>query len=198
MKLIGLTGGVGMGKSTTASFFQQRGIRIVDTDHLARELVKPGQPALAEIRTVFGDKVISQDGQLRRNELANIVFEDAIARQKLEEILHPRVRQSWLAQAETWKHENCSIAVVVIPLLYETRAESHFDKVVCVACSENARHERLVARGWTNRQIEARVAAQMPVTEKLARANSVIWSEGLFENHSRQVDCILRCIVQTM
>lgn len=194
MKLIGLTGGVGMGKSTAAAFFQQRGARIVDTDQLARELVQRGQPALAEIRSVFGHKVISQDGQLRRDELANIVFEDPAARQKLEEILHPRIRQRWLAQVDAWKHEKFPIAIVVIPLLYETRAESHFDNVVCVACSENSRHERLLARGWANRQIEARIAAQMPVTEKLARADFVIWSEGLLENHSRQIDTILRCI----
>ncbi|HEV2328995.1 MAG TPA: dephospho-CoA kinase, partial [Verrucomicrobiae bacterium] len=156
MKLIGLTGGVGMGKSTAAAFFEKRGARVVDTDQLARELVQPGQPALAEIRTAFGDRVFSQDGQLRRDGLAHIVFEDALARQKLEEILHPKIRQRWLAQVETWKRENCSVAIVVIPLLYETRAESHFEKVVCVGCSENARHERLQARGWTDQQIEAR------------------------------------------
>jgi dephospho-CoA kinase len=197
MKLIGLTGGVGMGKSTAANFFQQRGARIVDTDELARELVQPGQPALAEIRAAFGDKMIYQDGQLRRHELANIVFEDAIARKKLEEILHPRIRQRWLAQVETWKRENCPVAIVVIPLLYETQAESHFEKVVCVGCSENARHERLQTRGWTNQQIEARITAQMPVAEKIARADFVIWSEGTLESHSRQVDRILDRVAAT-
>jgi dephospho-CoA kinase len=197
MKLIGLTGGVGMGKSTAATFFQQCGARIVDTDEIARELVQPGQPALAEIRIAFGDKMISQDGQLRRHELANIVFDDAIARKKLEEILHPRIRQRWLAQVETWKRESCPVAIVVIPLLYETRAESHFEKVVCVGCSENARHARLLTRGWTNQQIEARVTAQMPVAEKIARADFVIWSEGTLESHSRQVDCILDRVAAT-
>jgi dephospho-CoA kinase len=197
MKVIGLTGGVGMGKSTAAAFFEKRGARIADTDQLARELVQPGQLALAEIRTAFGDSVFSQDGQLRRDELANIVFEDAFARQKLEEILHPKIRQRWLAQVENWKRENCPLAIVVIPLLYETRATSHFDKVVCVACSENARHERLLARGWTNRQIEARISAQMPVAEKIAHADFVIWSEGALENHSRQADSILDRVAAT-
>jgi dephospho-CoA kinase len=191
MKLLGLTGGVGMGKSTAAAFFQKRGLRIVDTDQLARELVQPGQPALGEIRSALGDKFISPDGQLRRNELANVVFKDAAARKKLEEILHPRIRERWLAQVKTWRGENCPFAIVVIPLLYETRAESHFDKVICVACSENSRRERLLARGWTQSQTGARIAAQMPVSDKIARANFVIWSEGALENHSRQVDRIL-------
>lgn len=191
MKLLGLTGGVGMGKSTAAGFFQKRGVRIVDADQLARELVQPGQPALDEIRAAFGDNIISPDGQLRRDQLANLVFGDAVARQKLEAILHPRIRERWLAQVETWKRENCPVAVVVIPLLYETRAHPHFDRIICVACSENSRHERLKARGWTQSQIKARIAAQMPATEKIARADFVIWSEGALENHSRQADCIL-------
>ncbi len=191
MKLCGLTGGVGMGKSTAAAFLQKRGARIVDTDQVARELVQLGQPALAEIQAAFGPKIIAPDGQLRRDELARIVFEDAAARKKLEDILHPRIRERWLAQIQKWRGENGPLGVVVIPLLFETHAESHFDKVICVACSENSRRERLKARGWTPGQIEGRIAAQMPITEKIARANFVIWSEGGIENHSRQVDCIL-------
>src|ERR1700722_14102542 len=100
MKLCGLTGGVRMGKSTAAAFLQARGASMVDTDHLARELVQPGQPALAEIQNAFGREIVSPDGQLRRDELANIVFTDATARQRLEAILHPRIRERWLAQIE--------------------------------------------------------------------------------------------------
>jgi dephospho-CoA kinase len=191
MKLLGLTGGVGMGKSTAAAFFLKRGLRIVDTDQIARELVQPGQPALGEIRTALGDQFISPDGQLRRDELANVVFKDVPARKKLEEILHPRIRERWLAQVEAWRNENCPLAIVVIPLLYETRAEPHFDKIICVACSESSRRARLLARGWTQSQTDARIAAQMPVTDKIARANFVVWSEGALENHSCQVDRIL-------
>lgn len=194
MKLCGLTGGVGMGKSTTAKFLQARGAKIVDTDQLARELVEPGQPALAELRVFFGAKIFAGDGSLRRDELANIVFNDAGARKRLEAILHPRIRERWLAQIESWRNENCPLAVVVIPLLYETQAESHFDKIICVASSEQSRYERLQKRGWTAEQIERRIAAQMPASEKIARANFVIWSEGDLENHARQVDCILESL----
>ncbi len=194
MKLCGLTGGVGMGKSTAASFLEARGFRVVETDGLARELVQPGRPALAEIQQVFGNDIVSPEGSLRREELANIVFSDAALRAKLETILHPRIRERWLALVETWRRENVPAVVVVIPLLFETGAESHFDKILCVACSENARHERLLKRGWTPPQIQNRIAAQMPVREKMSRADFVIWSEGDLENHSRQVDCILAAL----
>lgn len=180
-----------MGKSTTAGFLQARGARIMDTDHLARELVQPGEPALVEIKNAFGKGIISTDGSLRRDELANIVFADPVSRKKLEAILHPRIRERWLAQAEAWRKENVPFAIIVIPLLYETQAESHFDRVICVACSENSRHERLQVRGWSSTQIEGRIAAQMPVTEKMTRAHFVIWTEGEMENHSRQVDRVL-------
>ena len=192
MKLLGLTGGVGMGKSTAAGFLLQHGARVVDTDEIARELVQPGQPALAEIADVFGRHLLTPDGTLQRDELARLVFADARARKQLEAILHPRIRAAWLAQAETWRSENCPLAVVVIPLLFETRAESSFDKIICVACSPAAQRDRLAVRGWTPEQIRQRIAAQLPVEQKLARSHFVIWSEGLPEVHRRQVAEILR------
>ena len=201
MKLCGLTGGVGMGKSAAARFFQERGARIVDTDELAHQLVQPGQPALAEIQNAFGPDIVAPDGWLRRAELAKIVFADPAARKKLEAILHPRIRERWLAQIETWRAastrsdggrgENCPLAVVVIPLLFETQAESHFDKIICVACSAPTQHQRLLSRGWTLEQIEQRNAAQMPVEQKIARADFVIWTDGMLDVHARQVAQIL-------
>lgn len=180
-----------MGKSTAARFLQARNVKVVDTDQLARELVQPGQPALAEIQDAFGKKVISPEGNLRRDELANLIFANDVARKKLEAILHPRIREAWLAQLQNWRQENHPLAVVVIPLLFETQAESHFDKIICVACSENSRRERLSARGWNQPQIDGRIAAQIPVVEKMARAHFVIWTEGDLDSHSRQLDRIL-------
>lgn len=194
MILLGLTGGVGMGKSTAARFFEQHGARVVDTDKIARDLVQPGQSALAEIRSAFGNEIIDANGQLRRDDLAKIVFGAASARKKLEEILHPRIRERWLGRVESWRNENCALGLVMIPLLYETHAAGQFDKVICVACSEKSRGERLLARGWAAGQIKARIAAQMPVAEKIARADFVIWSEGVMENHARQVNCVLKCL----
>ena len=194
MKVCGLTGGVGMGKSTAAEFLRARGAQVVDTDELARQLVQPGQPALAEIQAEFGKKVIAPDGRLRRDELARIVFADAAARKKLETILHPRIRERWLAQIEAWRGENRALAVVVIPLLFETRAESHFDKIICVACSAVTQHERLLARGWTPEQIKQRLAAQWPVEQKISLADFVVWTDGALDNHAKQIKRILTAL----
>jgi len=191
MKLCGLTGGVGMGKSTAAAFFSQSGARVVDTDEIARELVQPGQPALAEIKKEFGGKIISSTGELKRSELAQIIFADNAARKKLEAILHPRIRENWRAQVKTWRQENCPLAIVIIPLLFETAAESHFEKIICVASSAAAQHERLAARGWSPEQIRQRIAAQFPVEQKIARSHFVLWTEGKLAAHAQQVTRIL-------
>ena len=192
MKVCGLTGGVGMGKSTAAEFLRTRGAQVVDTDELARQLVQPGQPALAEIQAEFGKRILTPDGQLRRDELARIVFADAAAREKLEAILHPRIRERWLAQVEIWRKENRALAVVVIPLLFETRAESHFNKIICVACSAPTQRQRLLSRGWTPEQIKQRLAAQWPVEQKISRADFVVWTDGALDAHAQQLERILQ------
>ena len=191
MKVCGLTGGVGMGKSTAAGFFLAHGVRVVDTDDLARQLVQPGQPALAQIQNTFGAEMISPAGELKRDALARLVFSDSAAREKLEAILHPRIREGWMAQLEVWREEQCPLVVVVIPLLYETAAEEQFEKVICVAASPAAQQHRLAARGWNAEQIRRRIAAQLPVEQKIARAHLVIWTEGELEVHRRQVREIL-------
>jgi dephospho-CoA kinase len=191
MKICGLTGGVGMGKSTAAVFFGERGAAVVDTDKLARQLVQPGQPALAEIQAAFGKNIVGPDGQLRRGELARVVFADTSARKELEGILHPRIRERWLAQIQSWRRENHPLAVVVIPLLFETQAESQFDTIVCVACSASEQRERLSRRGWLPEEIEQRIGAQMPVEQKMARSDFVVWTEGALEAHAQQLDRIL-------
>jgi dephospho-CoA kinase len=187
MKLCGLTGGVGMGKSTAAAFFSRHGARVVDTDEIARQLVEPGQPALAEIQNAFGPNLLTSDGSLKRDELARLVFADPASREKLEAILHPRIRETWLAQVQQWRDENCPLALVVIPLLFETAAASHFEKIICVASSAAAQHERLAARGWSSDQIRQRIAAQLPVEQKIARSHFVLWTEGPLAAHAQQV-----------
>ena len=191
MKVCGLTGGVGMGKSTAAQLLRQHGAQVVDTDELARQFVQPGQLALMEIQTVFGKGMVAPDGQLCRDELAQLVFTDPAARKKLEAILHPRIRERWLVQIESWRKENCVLAVVVIPLLFETGAESHFDKIICAACSAPTQRQRLLSRGWTPEQIQQRLAAQWPVERKIARSDFVVWTDGSLEVHAQQIERIL-------
>jgi dephospho-CoA kinase len=146
---------------------------------------------LAEIQRVFGGNIVSSNGHLRREALAQIVFADSVARKQLEDILHPRIREGWLAQLETWRSQNQSLAVVVIPLLFETRAESNFDKTVCVACSPVNQRQRLLERGWTPEQIQQRLAAQWPIAQKMTRADFIVWSDGSLESHAEQIERIL-------
>jgi dephospho-CoA kinase len=191
MKLIGLTGGVGMGKSTAAGFLLAHNARVVDTDELARDFVQPGQPALAEIHKVFSGEVFFPDGTLNRPLLAQKVFADGHLRKQLEQILHPSIRERWAAMVEAWRGEKVALAVVIIPLLFETQAEAAFHKIICVACSPSSQRERLLARGWPEDQICQRIAAQMPVEQKLARSHHAVWTEGCPEVARRQISLLV-------
>jgi dephospho-CoA kinase len=192
MKLFGLTGGIGMGKSAAAQILIERGVSLVDTDLLARSIVEPGQPALKEIQRTFGGSVISSEGQLQRGALARIVFSDPAAREKLEAITHPRIRELWKMEIEKWRAGRTTVGCVVIPLLFETNAESEFDTTICVACSAATQQKRLLERGWTAEQIAQRIAAQFPIEKKMTKANFVIWNEGSLEILAAQLDCILK------
>jgi len=192
MKLFGLTGGIGMGKSAAAQILERRGVPVVDTDLLARRIVEPGQPALAEIKRAFGDQVVGADGQLRRDELARIIFADGAARQKLESLTHPRIRQLWGEQVELWRTQNRPAGIVVIPLLFETNAEREFDATICCACSEVTQRKRLQERGWTPEQIAHRITAQFPIDKKIAKADFVVWTEGSLEVLAEQLERVIR------
>jgi dephospho-CoA kinase len=192
LKVLGLTGGVGMGKSTAAQLLVTRGVAVVDTDDLARQVVEPGEPALAEVRAAFGPQITGPDGRLRRDELARRVFADPAARTRLESILHPRIRALWRAQVQIWRAEGRPLAVVVIPLLFETQAEAELDATICVACSAAAQYQRLLARGWPPEQIEQRLQAQWPAERKMARADYVVWSEAGLDVQAAQIERILR------
>jgi len=180
-----------MGKSAAESFLRQRGVPVVDTDALARQLVEPGQAALDEIRQAFGPDVLGPDGHLRRDELARLVFKDDAARRKLEEILHPRIRSLWREQIELWRKENKPVAVVVIPLLFETGAESELDETICIACTGATQRERLLSRGWTEVEIEQRIRSQLPIEKKMEKADYVIWNEGPLDALAAQLNIIL-------
>jgi dephospho-CoA kinase len=196
MKVLGLTGGVGMGKSACAQLLLARGVPVIDTDELARQIVEPGQPALDEIQKTFGADLIDTDGRLRRGELARVVFGNPDARKTLEGILHPRIRELWHAQVEAWRKEQRPVGVVVIPLLFETEAQRELDFTGCVACSFGTQHQRLSGRNWSAAQIQQRILAQWPIEKKMAAADYVIWTEGTLDLHAAQLDRILADINQ--
>jgi dephospho-CoA kinase len=192
MKVLGLTGGVGMGKSASLQLLRERAIPVVDTDDLARVVVEPGKHALAEIQAQFGPEVIDADGKLDRALLARIVFEDSDARKKLEAILHPRIREAWREQVKAWSRQGHALGVVVIPLLFETGAEKELDRTICVACSEATQRERLLARNWNSEQIQQRIQAQWPIEKKVAKADYVIWTESTLDITALQLERILQ------
>ena len=191
MKVFGLTGGIGMGKSTAAEILQQRGVALTDSDLIAREVVAPGEPAVHEIQRAFGPGMLDSDGHLRRDELARRVFADEAARKQLEAILHPRIRAVWQAQLTQWRAEGRPLAVAAIPLLFETGAEQHFDATICVACSAATQRQRLLARGWTPEQIDQRNRAQWPIEKKMSLADYVVWTEGSLDVLAEQLARII-------
>jgi dephospho-CoA kinase len=175
-----------MGKSAAAEFLRRRDVPVVDTDELARVVVEPGRSAVEEIRQRFGSKVVGPDGALLRQKLAEIVFADPAARAALEAIVHPPIRELWRRQLNAWRDEGKQSAAVVIPLLFETKAENEFDAVVCVACSPAEQKRRLTARGWTVR-----------IEEKIVRASHVVWTEGSLQRTEEQLEWILQTISRT-
>lgn len=181
-----------MGKSTAGELLRQRGVAVVDTDILARQLVEPGQPALLEIQGLFGEEIILPDGQLRRDELAKKVFADAVARKKLEAILHPPIRALWLAETQRWREQGRDIGVVIIPLLFETGAAPLFDATICIACSTPSQWQRLRERGWSSAETKQRLDAQWPTEKKIAQSDFVIWTETTLEIHAAQLERLLQ------
>jgi dephospho-CoA kinase len=190
MKLFGVTGGIGMGKSTSAEILARRGVPVIDTDAIAREIVEPGQPALGEIEASFGREVLDEHGRLRRDVLAETAFASREKLRLLESILHPRIRERWLAGAQVWRDEGRAAGAVIIPLLFETDAQSCFDSIICTACSAPTQYDRLRRRGWTENQIERRIAAQWPIEKKIAASHFVVWTEGDLPLHERQLELI--------
>lgn len=179
MPVIGITGGIATGKSTlceclraltTAMFF--------DADKSARELAASDPETKALIRDEFGESIYSAGGDLNRAQLRAIVFADAEKKRALEQILHPRIRRQWSTQAES-RRNSAELFLADIPLLYETAGETLCDRVVVVACSEERQLERLMQRMAIARTEAAQmIASQMPLTEKISRADHVVWNNG--------------------
>jgi dephospho-CoA kinase len=191
MRVLGLTGGIGSGKSTVAARLAELGARVVDADALAREAVAPGAPALDAIRRRFGDGVLGPDGGLDRRALGRVVFEDPEARRDLEAIVHPRVAELAAARIEAARAEGAPLAVYDVPLLYESGLDRSLPEVCVVWASWPARKARIAARDDLDEdEIEARMRAQMPLEDKRARADHVIDNDGDRAACRRQVDAL--------
>ena len=192
MRIIGLTGGIGSGKSTVSAMLQELGATVVDADEGARAVVEPGQPALMEIRERFGDDVLGADGALDRDRLADVVFADDGARRDLNAITHPRVR-AWMAgQMQVAAAAGAATVVLDIPLLFESGLTAGLDDIVVVWCPPETQVARAVGRGLREEDVRARIAAQMPLDEKRERATAVIDNSGTPDRTRAQVEVFYR------
>jgi dephospho-CoA kinase len=190
MLIVGLTGGVGCGKSAAAELFAHRGVPILDADLITRELTEPGTQALAHIVAEFGDVLLSSDGRLNRRELRRIVFERPQARKRLEAILHPLVREEILARAEPLSAPYC---IVVIPLLVESGMSDLVDRVLVVNCEEAQQIARVTARDECSAQeVRAIMATQSTCEARLAAADDVIENTGELKDIDRDVERLHR------
>ena len=192
MRVLGLTGGIGSGKSMVASMFAHLGADVIDADQLARDVVEPGQPALEEIASAFGREILLPDGRLDRGKLARIIFADPVARGKLNAITHPRIRQRMAAEVAA-RASRPGVLIADIPLLYENDRTGSVQAVIVVWVDPQTQLRRLLERdGLTEEEARQRIAAQMPLDEKRARADVVIDNNGSRENTRRQVEAIYR------
>ena len=185
MLRIGLTGGIASGKSTVADLFGELGAALIDTDVIAREVVKLGSAALEEIREEFGAGVIAADGTLDRAAMRQIVFADDDRRQALENILHPKIRSETLRQAAA---ADGAYQIIVVPLLVESPMKSYVDRILVVDCTPAEQLSRLLSRDAENEQQARRmIAAQASREERLAIADDVIDNSGSLESTRRSV-----------
>src|SRR5438094_8428511 len=180
MAVIGITGGISTGKSSFCECLRETvpAAKFFDADQEAHRLVDSDWEVKKEIRREFGAGIFLPDGELNREQLRAIVFGSATRRRALEQILHPRIRRQWSAEAE--KHRNSSdFFFADIPLLYETRAEALCDRVVVVACFSRTQLHWLMERASLERAAaEQMINAQMPLDEKIRRADHVVWNNG--------------------
>jgi dephospho-CoA kinase len=192
VRVLGLTGGIGSGKSMVALMFAQLGADVIDADQLARDVVEPGQPALEEITATFGRDLLMADGRLNRGKLAGIIFADPGARAKLNAITHPRIRERMEAEVLA-RGSGPGVLILEIPLLYETDRAGNVERVIVVWVDSVTQLRRLTERdGLSEDEARQRVAAQMPLDVKRTRADDVIDNSGSRDDTRRQVEAIYR------
>jgi dephospho-CoA kinase len=191
LKVLGLTGGIGAGKSTVAGMFAARGVPIIDADALSREVVAPGQPAYADIAAAWPE-VVAAGGAIDRKRLGEIVFTDPAARARLEAIQHPRIQALSTARLEALAAAGQRLAIYEATLLVEAGRHRDFDGVIVVTVSPATQVARVLARGeLTREQAEARIRAQAPLADKLRVATHVIDNDGDRATTEAQVDRLL-------
>lgn len=188
MLKVGLTGGIGSGKSTAAQRFKELGVPIVDADVIARNVVEPGKPALEEVIAAFGEKVVNSDGELDRTELRKIVFENKERKALLESILHPRIYDEILRQLDRLSAPYC---IVVIPLLAESKQNYPLDRVLVIDLPHALQLERTSVRDQQSEEkIDKIVQSQSSREQRLSLADDIVENSGTVESLCERIDLL--------
>jgi dephospho-CoA kinase len=192
VKIIGITGGIGMGKSETAMQLASLGISSIDSDDLARRAVEPQSKAWRIIVDRFGKQCLKEDQSLNRSYIADIIFTNPAEKSWIESIIHPEIRElrqietKRIVQAETKGNEQLLVAWIV-PLLFENKVDQEVDSVICVACSRSTQIKRLRLRNWSDIDIARRISSQWPVEKKMLLSDFVIWNDFSLDILQRQL-----------
>ena len=186
--ILGITGGIGSGKSAATQWFESQGIVVVDADIVAREVVELGQPALKEIQLSFGDWVLLEDGNLNRRALREHIFQFPEARETLEKITHPAIRQSIIQQLQ---QAESPYVILVSPLLFETNQHELVHHTLLIDANEQTQLQRASQRdGQNEEQIRKIISVQMPRTQKQLLANDIVMNDGLLAHLHKQLQLL--------
>ncbi|MBI2812875.1 MAG: dephospho-CoA kinase [Opitutae bacterium] len=192
--MVGLTGGMGCGKSTAAARFAERGFRRLDADQVVRDELLPSREVTEAIRAKLGDAMLAADGSVRRHRVAEAVFKDPAALAWLEELLHPRLLARW---REVIAASPGAAFIVEVPLLFEKGLENWFDFTVCVTTDSQSQLRRLELRGLPREQARERIARQLPLARKCELADHVLLNDGTSEFLREQVDALADRLLKT-
>jgi dephospho-CoA kinase len=185
---IGLTGGIGCGKSTALAYFREAGAAVMETDEIVRDLLANDSGLIDLVRQHFGGEVLDTEGKVDRRALAARVFDHSEALALLESLVHPRVRQRWTRALG----ENHPVLIVEIPLLFEKDLQGHFSSTICVSSHPEVQVQRLKARGMSESQIQYRKERQFSLEEKMQRADIILHNNGSLRHLQEQVEWVMR------
>ncbi|MER2262270.1 MAG: dephospho-CoA kinase [Psychrobacillus sp.] len=190
--IIGLTGSIASGKSTVSNMLKEMGYPIIDADLVARIVVEKGTNALQKITEVFGEGILTPDGELNRPKLGERIFSSPAQRKQLNDIMHPAIRAEMMRQKEDMIQAGHPVIIMDIPLLFESKLQSYVDKIIVVTVSEETQLKRLMARNnYSMEEAKARIHSQLPLSIKEKGADAVIYNNSSLESTREQLEKIL-------
>ncbi|MFJ8237223.1 dephospho-CoA kinase [Ureibacillus sp. NPDC094379] len=191
--IIGLTGSIASGKSTVANMLKAYGLPIVDADLVAREVVEPETPVLKKIAEVFGEDILTDDGNLNRAKLGSLIFHDETKRKTLNDIIHPAIRQEMLRRRDEYIANGEETVIMDIPLLFESKLQHFVEKILVVSVTEEIQLKRLMDRNQLSKEEAlARISTQLPLSKKEQGADAVVYNNSTFEETKKQLETILK------